>query len=54
VTGQIDNGTNYHIIIDDSEMEIPDEGGGDNGGGEQTGGWEVDLNDWNDVTVPLN
>jgi hypothetical protein len=54
VTGQIDNGTNYHIIIDDSEIDIPDEGGGEHGGGDQGGGWDVDLNDWNDVTVPLN
>jgi hypothetical protein len=49
VTGQIDDGINYHIIIDDADINIPDEGGMG-----ETGGWEVDLNDWNDVTVPLS
>jgi hypothetical protein len=50
VTDQIDNGTNYHIIIEDADINIPDDGGTGNPGG----GWEVDLGDWNDVTVPLN
>lgn len=49
VTGQIEGGTNYHIVIDDAGIEIPDEGGP--GGAD---GWDVDLNDWNDITVPLN
>lgn len=48
VTSQIDNGTNFHIVIHNLGLEIPDEGG------EDAGGWEVDLNDWNDVSVPLN
>ena len=48
VTSQIDNGTNFHIIIEDSEIEIPDEGG------EDTGNWIIDVGDWEDVTVPLN
>ena len=48
VTVQINNGTNFHILIDDSGIVIPDEGG------TAAGGWEVDLNDWNDTTVPLN
>jgi hypothetical protein len=49
VTEQINDGTNFHIIIDDSGINIPDEGGE-----EHSDGWDVDLNDWNDVTVPLN
>lgn len=48
VTTQIYNGANFHILIEDSGIVIPDEGG------EDAGGWLVDLNDWNDVTVPLN
>ncbi len=49
VSAQIAGGAT-HIIIDDSGIEIPDEGGGETG----AGGWEVDLTDWNDVTVNLN
>ena len=54
VTGQIDDNVNRHIIIDAPEIEIPDNGGdpGDNPGG--NGGWQVDVDDWEDVTVPLN
>ena len=48
VTVQINNGTNFHIVIDNSGIVIPDEGG------EDAGGWQVDLNDWNTVNVPLN
>jgi hypothetical protein len=47
VTYQIDDNTNYHIIIDDSGIEVPDEGGG------TTGAWEVNVNEWNDNTVSL-
>jgi hypothetical protein len=46
VTGQIDNG-GTHILIDNAGIDIPDEGG------EEAGGWNVDLDEWNDVTVPL-
>jgi hypothetical protein len=49
VTAQIDGDTNYHIAIDDAGIDIPDEGGQG-----QTDGWDVDLNNWNDETVPLN
>jgi len=48
VTGQIDNNTNYHIIIDGTGVVVPDEGGG------TTSVWDVNLNDWNSTTVPLN
>jgi len=50
VTGQISgvNSDNYHIVIDPAEIEVPDEGGGN------ASAWQVDLNSWNDVTVPLN
>jgi hypothetical protein len=49
VTDQIDDGVNYHIVIDDAQIDIPDEGGEG-----EADGWDVDMNDWNDVTVPLN
>lgn len=48
VTAQIAGGTNFHILISNAAIDIPDEGG------EEAGGWKVDLGDWNDVTVPLN
>lgn len=48
VTPQIAGGTNFHIVIDPSGIDIPDEGG------EDADGWAVDLNDWNNITVPLN
>lgn len=48
VTAQIAGGTNFHILITDSGIDIPDEGG------EDAEGWDVDLKDWNNVTVPLN
>lgn len=48
VTPQIGNDTNFHILIDNSGIDIPDEGGDD------ADGWDVDLKDWNDVNVPLN
>ncbi|MDL2320496.1 DUF5119 domain-containing protein [Alistipes sp. OttesenSCG-928-B03] len=47
VTSQIDNGTNFHIVIDDSGLVIPDEGGGLNSG------WTVILDDWNEETIQL-
>ena len=50
VTSQIDDGINRHIIIEDSGIDVPDEGGEETGG---NGGWDVDLGDWEDIIVPL-
>lgn len=50
VTTQIDNETNYHIIIDNSEIEVPNEPTDPGKGG---GGWDVDVDDWKEVVVPL-
>lgn len=47
VTGQIDRDGYYQIIIDNSGIVIPDEGG------DAASGWQVDLDDWNDQFVPL-
>ncbi len=49
VTGQIDNNNNFHLVFEDSGIVVPDEGSES-----QADGWDVDLNDWNDITVPLN
>lgn len=51
VTWQISgvNADNYHIIVD-LDYDIP--GGGDEDG-EDTGNWEVDVNDWENINVPL-
>ncbi len=51
VTGQIDDNVNRHIIIDGSDIDIPEPPGDP---GDDTGGWQVDVDDWEDVTVPLN
>lgn len=50
VTDQISNGTNFHIIIENSGLVIPDEGGGTSDG---TGGFAADVEDWNMVTIDL-
>lgn len=47
VTSQIDDGINYHIVIDNSGVIIPDEGGSD------ASMWKIDVEKWEDVTVPL-
>lgn len=49
VTPQISgvNAGNYHIVVD-LDYDIPDEGG------EESGGWNVDVGNWEDITVPLN
>lgn len=47
VTPQIEPVGNYHIFIEDSGIDVPDEGGGG------TGGWGVDVDDWDRVPVPL-
>jgi hypothetical protein len=53
VTDQIADGTTFHILIvndpADGIPEIPDPGVGDD-----NGGWKVDLNNWNNIAVPLN
>lgn len=46
VTPQISNGTNFHIVID-ANLVIPYEGG-------DSSGFDAIVNDWNDVTVPLD
>ncbi|MDR0953990.1 MAG: DUF5119 domain-containing protein [Rikenellaceae bacterium] len=52
VTGQIADGTNYHILIENDPAngipEIPDPGTVN-----ENGGWDVKLNEWNDIAVPL-
>lgn len=47
VTAQIKDGLNYHIVIDDSGIIVPDEGG------EGASNWNVSVDKWEDVTVPL-
>ncbi len=46
VTEQL-SGNDTHIVIEDAGINIPDEGG------DSAGGWDVDLGEWNDVTVQL-
>lgn len=48
VTDQISNGTNFHIVIEDSGIDVPDEGGGGTGGG-----FEADVEEWDDEVVEL-
>ncbi|MFV0328027.1 MAG: hypothetical protein ACK5LF_27265, partial [Bacteroides xylanisolvens] len=48
VTDQISNGTNFHIIIEDSGIDVPDEGGGGTGGG-----FEADVEEWEDEVIEL-
>jgi hypothetical protein len=48
VTGQINQSDHFEIVIENSGIVILDEGG------ETASGWEVDVNNWNDQTVPLN
>lgn len=48
VTTQINNGTNYHIVIDNSGVVVPDEGGAD------ASIWQITVDDWKDVTVELH
>lgn len=47
VTDQIEDDNSFTIIIDGSDIEIPDEGG------ELSGGWKVIVDDWEDQTVVL-
>lgn len=49
VTSQIDNGTNYHILIEDSGIVVPDEGGSTGGGG----GFEADVEEWENEVIEL-
>lgn len=49
VTSQIGNETNYHIMIDGSDIDVPDEP--KNPGGNE--GWDISVDDWEDVVVPL-
>ncbi|MDR1503210.1 MAG: DUF5119 domain-containing protein [Prevotella sp.] len=48
VTGQINQSGHFSIVIDNSGIAVPDEGG------DAASGWQVDVDDWNDQTVPLN
>jgi hypothetical protein len=49
VTGQIDQAGHFDIVIENPEkIVIPDEGG------ESASGWIVDVDKWEDETVPLN
>lgn len=48
VANQIEQPGQYHIIIDNSGIVVPDEGG------EAASGWTVDVADWNNETVVLN
>lgn len=50
VTGQIENETNYHIIIDGSDIEVPYEPTDPD---DDNGGWDVNVDDWKEVVVPL-
>lgn len=52
VTPQIDDNKNYHIIIENSGIEIPDEDLKEEEGDDS--GWKVDLGDWNDEEIILN
>lgn len=55
VTPQIEPDGHYHIRIEDSGIEVPDETGGEDPGGDGWGvdGWGVDVKDWDRVPVPL-
>lgn len=50
VSSQFTN-TNRHAIIEESEVVIPNEGGGEQGG---SSSFEVDLEEWESETVPLS
>lgn len=53
VSNQVNIPGNYHIIIDDAEIDIPDNGGG-GGGDSGNGGFDVNVEDWENEVVALN
>lgn len=50
VTNQTSIPGNYHIIIEDSEIDVPEGGGPDSG----DSGFLVGIGDWNSETIELN
>ncbi|WP_245904129.1 DUF5119 domain-containing protein [Dysgonomonas alginatilytica] len=50
VSSQVNIPGNYHIIIDDADIDIPDGGSS----GSTDSGFEVDVNEWENETVILN
>lgn len=49
VTSQISDGINYHIVIDNSGIDVPDEGEKPGGGG----GFEADVEEWENEVIEL-